>query len=83
MSGSAKIDQVEALRAFAEARHHTLLELALSWLLTRSVVASVIAGATQPEQVMTNGAAAHWALSAEDLNEIDRILRTSEMPTPT
>jgi aryl-alcohol dehydrogenase-like predicted oxidoreductase len=66
--------KVEALIAFAEARGHTILELACSWLLTRPTVASVIAGATRPEQVNANVAAANWQLSAADLSEIDHIL---------
>ena len=41
-------DIVEKLQAFAQARGHTLLELALSWLAARPNVASVIAGATRP-----------------------------------
>jgi aryl-alcohol dehydrogenase-like predicted oxidoreductase len=63
----------EALKAFAAARHHTLLELAFSWLASRSPVASVIAGATSPEQVRANAAAANWSLSREELAEIDRL----------
>ena len=63
----------EALKAFAAARHHTLLELAFSWLLSRPQVASVIAGATSPEQIRANAAAANWTLSREDLAEIDRL----------
>lgn len=74
MDSSAQVAQMEALRQFAEARHHTLLELAFSWLLTRRAVASVIAGATKPEQVKANAAAVHWSPSTEDLAEIDRIL---------
>jgi aryl-alcohol dehydrogenase-like predicted oxidoreductase len=42
---------VEKLEAFATNRGRTLLELAFGWLLSKSVVASVIAGATTPEQV--------------------------------
>ncbi|HEX6967150.1 MAG TPA: aldo/keto reductase, partial [Gemmatimonadaceae bacterium] len=42
---------VEALMRFAPSRGHTLLALAFSWLLSRPVLASVIAGATKPEQV--------------------------------
>ena len=64
---------VERLAAFCAARGHSLLELAFSWLLHRPVVASVIAGATTPEQVAANVAAADWALSREDMDEIDRI----------
>ena len=63
----------DALAAFAEARGHTLLELAFSWLLRHRVVASVIAGAMSPEQVRANVGAAGWRLSAEDLAEVDRL----------
>ncbi|MBS7704473.1 aldo/keto reductase [Chelatococcus asaccharovorans] len=66
-------DIVEGLRGFAEARGHSLLELAFSWLAARPLVASVIAGATKPEQVEANIKAASWQLTAEDLAEIDRI----------
>jgi aryl-alcohol dehydrogenase-like predicted oxidoreductase len=45
---------------------YTLLDLAIAWLLAQPHVASVIAGATQPEQVRANAAAARWQLSRED-----------------
>jgi aryl-alcohol dehydrogenase-like predicted oxidoreductase len=64
---------VEALSKFAAERGHTILELAMSWLMSRPYIASVIAGATRPEQVEANIAATGWALSAADLAEIDRI----------
>jgi aryl-alcohol dehydrogenase-like predicted oxidoreductase len=64
---------VGELETFAARRGHTILELAFSWLLRDGVVASVIAGATTPEQVEQNVRAAEWTLSAEDLAEIDRI----------
>jgi aryl-alcohol dehydrogenase-like predicted oxidoreductase len=67
-------NRVEALEAWAEARGHSLLELAISWLLARPAVASVIAGATKPEQVAANVAAAGWALRDTDLREIDDLL---------
>jgi aryl-alcohol dehydrogenase-like predicted oxidoreductase len=63
----------EALARFAAARGHTLLELAFSWLASHRAVASVIAGATSPEQVRANAAAVSWRLTPEDLAEIDRI----------
>jgi aryl-alcohol dehydrogenase-like predicted oxidoreductase len=63
----------ERLIDLAEARGHKPLELAFSWLLARAPVASVIAGATKPEQVEENAKAGGWALTAEDLAEIDRI----------
>lgn len=64
---------VEALIAFAEARGHSLLELAMSWLAAQPQVGSIIAGATSPEQLEANANAAGWKLTAEDLEEIDRI----------
>lgn len=66
---------VDALDVFCKARGHTLLELAVSWLLSKSVVASVVCGATKPEQVEQNVQAAGWALSAEDLAEIDKLTK--------
>ena len=65
--------KVEALNGFCQARGKTLLELAISWLACRGPVASVIAGATKPEQVEANITAAGWKLSAADMAEIDRI----------
>jgi aryl-alcohol dehydrogenase-like predicted oxidoreductase len=67
--------KVEALSAFAAARGHTLLELAMSWLASRPYVSSIIAGATRPEQVEQNVAAAGRALTPADLAEIDRTSR--------
>ena len=63
----------EALKAFAASRGHTLLELAMSWLASRPQVASVIAGATSPEQVRANAAAVNWSLTREELAEIDQV----------
>jgi aryl-alcohol dehydrogenase-like predicted oxidoreductase len=65
---------VEALIRFATSHGHSLLELAFSWLLRHAVVASVIAGATRPEQVRANTAAAGWRLSDSELAELDEIL---------
>lgn len=64
---------VEALEDFCQARGHSLLELAFCWLLARPTVASVIAGATRPEQIGQNIAATGWALNAAEMAEIDRI----------
>ncbi|SIQ97406.1 aldo/keto reductase [Bosea sp. TND4EK4] len=65
--------RIEGLAAFAEQRGHSLVELAFSWLAAQPVVSSVIAGATKPEQIAANVKAADWALTVEDLAEIDRI----------
>jgi aryl-alcohol dehydrogenase-like predicted oxidoreductase len=67
------VARAESLAAFAESRGHTLLELAFSWLLRHRVVASVIAGATSPEQVRANVAAGSWKLTAEDVARVDAI----------
>jgi aryl-alcohol dehydrogenase-like predicted oxidoreductase len=64
----------DGLRAFAEARGRTLLELAFSWLSSRTTVASVIAGAKSAEQARANAGAAGWKLTAAELAEVDRIL---------
>lgn len=66
-------DTVERLEAFCAARGRTLLELAVSWLAGQDVVASVIAGATRPEQVRANAATAGWELDAGERAEVDRI----------
>ena len=60
-------DIVEKLQAFAQARGHTMLELAFSWLASRPQVSSVIAGATRVEQVEQNVKAIEWKLSAEEM----------------
>ncbi len=63
----------DRLAELANARGHSLLELAFSWLISQRAVASVIAGASTPEQVKANAAAASWVLSAEELRAIDEI----------
>ena len=73
------LETAEALRRFAEARGHTLLELAFSWLLARPQVVSVIAGATKPDQVRANVAAATWHLTPEELEEVDPLSPAEEL----
>jgi aryl-alcohol dehydrogenase-like predicted oxidoreductase len=59
------------LTEFAEKRGHSLLELAFAWLAAQDGVASIIAGATSPEQVLANvEAGGSWRLSADDLSGI-------------
>jgi aryl-alcohol dehydrogenase-like predicted oxidoreductase len=64
---------VEELIHFAEARKHTLLELAMGWLLAHPVVASVIAGATKAEQARSNAAAANWKLTPDERSAVDAL----------
>ncbi len=64
----------DALTQFAADRDHTITELALAWLLAQDSVCSVIAGATQPEQVAANARAGEWEMTLSDLAEVDEIL---------
>lgn len=68
---------VESLLQYATSRGRTLLELAVSWLVTRPAVASVIVGATSPEQVKSNVAAGGWRLTEGELVAIDAVLSRS------
>jgi aryl-alcohol dehydrogenase-like predicted oxidoreductase len=72
-----RFDVVEALDDFARQRGHTLLELAMSWLAGLPHMASVIAGATKPEQVRANAAAVGWRLTAEDRADVDALAPAS------
>lgn len=70
----SRLLDVERFSAFAEAKGHTLIELALSWLAAHPSVATVIAGATKPDQVRSNAAATlAWQLSPEELEGIPRL----------
>ena len=68
-------DIVEQLEPWALERGHTLLELAMSWLASHPAVGSVIAGATKPEQVTANAAAASWVLTDEERAEVDQMAK--------
>jgi aryl-alcohol dehydrogenase-like predicted oxidoreductase len=68
-----RLATVASLDALARGEGHGVLELAFAWLLARPSVASVIAGATKPEQITANVAAGRWQPSAALLAEADRI----------
>ena len=72
----ANFDIVEGLSAYARHKGTDLLGVAIGGLLAQPGVVSVIAGASQPEQVLANVAAAEWAPSPEDLSELDSIAPT-------
>lgn len=65
-----RLEAVERLHAYAADHGRSLLELAIGWLLSEEVVASVIAGATKPEQVNSNAAAGSWRLTPEQRTEV-------------
>jgi aryl-alcohol dehydrogenase-like predicted oxidoreductase len=68
-----RLERVESLAQYAESHGRRLLDLAISWLMSRAPVASVIAGATSPEQVKRNALAATWRLSPEELDDLNMI----------
>lgn len=70
---AAPWEALARLRAFCEVRGIEEVDVAVSWLLSRPAVSSVIAGATTPEQVGRNARAWSWVPSAEDLAELDEI----------
>ena len=69
-----KLAIVERLIAWTAERDHSLLDLALSWHTSNPLVASVIAGATTPEQIAANVAAAGWALTDADRADVDAVI---------
>jgi len=68
-----QFDLVEALESFAEERGISILDVAIAGLAAQPAVASVIAGATRPEQIMANVSALRWRPSEADLAELDRV----------
>jgi aryl-alcohol dehydrogenase-like predicted oxidoreductase len=71
--------RVQAFSKFAQSRGHSLLALAVSWLIANPIVGGVIAGATAPWQVEANVGAASWRLTNEDLAEIERLSLLSDI----
>jgi aryl-alcohol dehydrogenase-like predicted oxidoreductase len=68
-----RFDKVEALASYAEERGRSLLDVAIGGLAAQRQVASVIAGATKPEQVQANVAAGEWVPSREDLKALNKL----------
>lgn len=69
-----RLERVEKFVTFAQARDMSLLDLAIAWLLARPHVGSVIAGATRPDQIKANAAAARRVLTAEDIAALEPLL---------
>lgn len=75
MLSGENFDHLEKLAAFAAEHGHSLLELAIGWLASHEVVSTVICGATKPEQIAANAAAATaWRLTPDDMAAIDGLL---------
>lgn len=74
-------DALETYQAFCDERDITMLQATFGWLLAQPGVSSVIAGATTPEQIEANAAAADaWTPTTDDLAEIDRFFPLPEDP---
>jgi aryl-alcohol dehydrogenase-like predicted oxidoreductase len=69
-----QFDLIEALERYASERDLSLTDVAIGALLAKPTVSSVIAGATRPEQVASNAAAARWSPSVEDIAALDDLL---------
>ena len=69
-----KLAIVGRLTQWAADHGHSMLELALSWHTSNPLVATVIAGATKPEQVQANADAATWTLTSDDRVELDKVI---------
>jgi aryl-alcohol dehydrogenase-like predicted oxidoreductase len=76
VADDATFDRLEAAERFARERGIELIDVAISGLAAQPMVASVIAGATKPEQVRANAAALRWTPTAADLEELDSIFPT-------
>lgn len=70
----ANFDKIDKLEAWGNERGRSLTEIALSWLASQPVVASVIAGATSAEQVRTNASLTKTDLTAAEITEISDIV---------
>ncbi|HKP22056.1 MAG TPA: aldo/keto reductase [Thermoleophilaceae bacterium] len=78
IADAATFDKVEALERYAEERGVSLLEVAIGGLAAQPAVATVIAGATRPDQIAGNARAARWVPSDDDLRALDEVA-----PPPT
>ena len=72
-------DIVDNLNKFAHKTGHSILELAFGWMASRPTTASIIAGATKPEQIDANVAAVNWVLSQSEIDEVDKISARQEV----
>jgi aryl-alcohol dehydrogenase-like predicted oxidoreductase len=74
VASDEQFDVVEAVGKFASEREVSMTDVAIGALLAQPTVATVIAGATRPEQVRVNVAAARWAPSESDIDELQELL---------
>ena len=71
---NADFDRLERMDTYARDHGYDLLTLAMSWLASQPVAASIIAGGSKPEQMAANANAIQWKMTAENLREIDAVV---------
>ncbi len=67
-------DVIEGLADFAEARGIAMVDVAIGALAVRDEVASIITGATRPEQIVANAKAIEWVPTNEDMAALASVL---------
>lgn len=83
MRSDANYEKLAQLEAFCDARDRGVGDLAIAWLVAKPVVASVIAGVSNVEQLTANVRAAQWVLTAEEVAEVDVIVSgPAGVPSP-
>jgi aryl-alcohol dehydrogenase-like predicted oxidoreductase len=78
MLSERNFETLGRLESFASERGHSMVELAIGWLASQPHVSSVIAGATKPEQVEQNVAAAGWKLTGEEVAQVNAMTRRAD-----
>ena len=73
MSGNDCVQNCSSKNLQPASQAEVAFGLAFGWLLARPYVASVIAGATAPEQVRQNADSLGWQLTADEIAAVDRI----------
>ena len=69
--------KASTLDAWARERCHTLLELAIAWVLSHPAVTVCLCGAKSPDQVDDHVRAAEWQLTVDDLRAVEQLLVSS------
>jgi aryl-alcohol dehydrogenase-like predicted oxidoreductase len=69
------LELVEKLRSIAQDAGHTVVELAINWILRRPGITSAVCGAKRPEQIRENAGGSGWELSDEQLAAIEEALK--------
>jgi aryl-alcohol dehydrogenase-like predicted oxidoreductase len=77
------LEKVQELKPIADEAGLSMAQLAVAWVLSNPNVSSAIVGASRPEQVRDNAAAAGRKLDAELLKRIDKILAGVITSDPT